>query len=389
MPFTGLSASGQFIAGPLNGESVAATVGMLAQAEVPILDWLGDAAGFATDIAHSFLEEELRPNFYVSSTAVNSASTGINVQDFGDLLTVGTVLEYVPSALSSAGAGVQIQVGSIVGANSIHFSQNFGGSGLMPNSIAPGAEFMVLGDYALEGGDHPGRDVSRPRRRRTNYVSLFHTPVHISGTQTRLRSGLGGVADEMSHQETNRLAEALRGLERMLINGRTSGNSIGSVTAYRSAQGLRGYITSINSTVTASSFQNDPHLYIGDAMENAFRNGAMETEEWGVIAGRSAFRHISNMNSAKVQDSNQSEQFKRVIRDYEGPFGRMQVFLTRNLPATALLCVPRGRVRVVPMQGSSFHIQRMGKTGDNEKSLIVGEYTTEVHHPQAMAAIRF
>jgi len=30
----------------------------------------------------------------------------------------------------------------------------------------------------------------------------------------------------------------------------------------------------------------------------------------------------------------------------------------------------------------------MGKTGDNKKGLLTGEYTIEVHHPNAMARIK-
>jgi hypothetical protein len=81
------------------------------------------------------------------------------------------------------------------------------------------------------------------------------------------------------------------------------------------------------------------------------------------------------------------EGFKRVITMYQGPFGRARVFPSRVLPTTELLILPRQRVRVVPLVGRNFTYQDLGLSGDNQKGQAVGEYTTEVHHPDAMARL--
>lgn len=380
MPFSGLSTSSMFTAGPLNAEDVARQIALLAPDETPVLDWLGDPDTFAANTVHEWLEEELRPNVLQTSTALNSADVTATVADFGDLLTVGTVLEYQSN-------GAMVQITSIVGVNSIRYSVNYGGSGHIPNSVAVGAELYIHWPLALEGDDHPGRDVTRKRVRRSNYVSLFHLPVAISGTQLAVNP-LGDGGNEMDHQKNLRLREALRDLEKMTLVGRTSGNSIGSSTAYRAANGLRPTISTVNSTVTASSFAANPHLYIGDVMEQAFKNGALDSEEWGIVAGRTYFRNISDMNDTKVQDSNASESFKRVIRNYQGPFGMMSVFMSRHIPATSALIFPRNRVKVVPLQGRSFYFKDIASTGDADKSLLIGEYTVEVHHQKAMAQLK-
>jgi len=41
---------------------------------------------------------------------------------------------------------------------------------------------------------------------------------------------------------------------------------------------------------------------------------------------------------------------------------------------------------VVPFR--DWQIVPMAKTGDNEQAMLVGEYTVEVHHPNAMARLR-
>src|SRR5262249_46054699 len=138
-------------------------------------------------------------------------------------------------------------------------------------------------------------------------------------------------------------------------------NSLGTSTATRTMQGLRTMIQSpanglapVNSSVVDASFSANPHLYIGDAFQNMFNNGASTTETWGIIADSQYFRDISNMNDTKVVDSSRDEFFKRVIRNYTGPFGTATVFLSRALRTRELLIVPRERVRVLPLQSRNF-----------------------------------
>jgi hypothetical protein len=154
-------------------------------------------------------------------------------------------------------------------------------------------------------------------------------------------------------------------------------------------QGLRQYITTINSQVAVTSFAANPHLYIGNVWKDAYDQGASAYQEnWAIVAGTTWYRDISNLNDTKVQDSNERETFKRVIRTYTGPLGSAEVILGRSLGDTELLLVPRERVKVVPLNGRSFSLAQMAKTGDNEKALLTGEYTLQVHHPNAMARLR-
>jgi hypothetical protein len=110
-------------------------------------------------------------------------------------------------------------------------------------------------------------------------------------------------------------------------------NSLGAANSVtyggRTMQGIRAQLTSVASQVTASSFAANPHKYIGDVWQEAYKNGAGSNETWGIVAGYTFFRNISDMNDTKVQDSNVVERFKRVIREYTGPFGTATVFLSR------------------------------------------------------------
>ncbi len=378
MPFTGLSSNERFTANQIQ-EDVAQFVAALSPKETEFLDFLGDSNVFATSIKHEYLLDFMLPNKIIASTAINSATaaTGFQLNGLGEALTVGTLLENETSA-------EVMQVTSIAGPNSVLVSRNYDGTGI--GSLAAGGELYVRAMAGVEGQDHGGSTVKRLGSRLANTVGMFRAEIAVSNTDLALN--LYG-NDSYSAAQAKALVEMLHGLEKEVLRGRlNAANSLGTTSTTRTMQGLRPSITTINSTVTASSFSANPHLYIGNIWQQIYDQGGSSNETWAIVAGPTFFRDISNLNDTKVQDSNTSQLFQRKIRTYAGPFGEAQVILARTLPATELLLVPRERIKVVPLQGRSFGIAEMATDGDNKKALLTGEYTAEFHHTNAMARLR-
>ena len=380
MSFSGMSTNKYFTPN-LVGEDISEVIRTLVPYEAPFLDWLGDPDGFATSTKHEFIEDFMRPRTIINSTAIASdtAATGIQVNGLAEALTVGTVLEVTGPAPE------KLQVTSIVGGgNSIRVSRNYDGAGV--GSLAAGGTIVVRAPSAPEGDEHNGLHTARLGNRRANTVGYFK--VEIGATGTAMGVNLYG-GDSYENARAKILREVPAILEAEVLTGVLNGtNSLGTATATRTMQGIRPQLTGNNSTVVDASFSANPHLYIGDAMQNCFNAGAATTETWGIVAGPQYFRDISNLNDTKVQDTNKSELFKRVIREYTGPFGQCTVFLSRALLNRELLIVPRERVRVLPLQSRNFVYKEMGLSGDNLKGLIVGDYVQETYHPGAMARIR-
>jgi hypothetical protein len=213
--------------------------------------------------------------------------------------------------------------------------------------------------------------------------------VEISATGTALGVNLYG-GDSYDHSRAKVLREVPALLEAEVLTGVWNAtNSLGTATATRTMQGIRrpahvGQLHRRGRVVLGES----PSLHRGcDAERVQQRRG--DHGDVGHRAGPQYFRDISNMNDTKVQDSNAREVFKRVIRNYEGPFGQCTVFLSRALLNRELLVViPRERIRVLPLQSRNFVYQEMGKSGDNIKGIVVGDYTAEVYHPSAMGRLR-
>jgi hypothetical protein len=380
MAFSGISTNKLFTPN-LIGEDVSEVIRTLTPYESPFLDWIGDSDVFATSTKHEYVQDYLRPRYIINSTAINSldTATAFQVNGLGESLTVGTILE------NESAAPELMQITSIVsGGNSIVVSRNYDGTGV--GSLAVGQQIFVRWPAAEEGHEHSGANAQRLGVRAANTVGYFN--IEIAATNTALASSQYG-NDNYANARAKIFMEIPGLLESEVIRGALNAtNSLGTTTASRTMKGIRGHLTAINSTVTASSFATNPHLYLGNVHEQCYQAGAATTEEWAIVAGRTFFRNISDLNDSKVQDTNEKEKFKRVIRNYEGPFGQCVVFLSRALPATELLLVPRERIKVGPLQSRNFSYLEMGRTGDNVKGMVAGEYTVEVHHPSAMARLR-
>ncbi len=377
MAFNGLGTT-QLITNSLIAEDVSPLVRTLMPKESPFTDWLFEGGTVqATATKHEFVMDYLLPNYVVNSTAVASATanTAFQVNGLGLALTVGTLLE------NETAAPELMQVVSIVGANSIVVSRNYDGAAT--GSAAAGQQFYVRGMAAIEGQDHSGAHTARLGTRTANTVGYFNIELAASGTQLAINQ-LGN--DAYADAERKALIDAAHQLEKEILRGKFNGaNSLASATTTRTMLGIRPQLTTINSQITASSFSANPHLYIGNAWEQMYQQGASPTESWGLVCGRTFYRDVNNLNDTFVVDSNSVEAFKRVVRTYTGPFGTAEIFVSRALPATELLIVPRERVR--PVQLRPWQRMDMARSGDNQKSAIIGEYSVEVHHPAAMARL--
>jgi hypothetical protein len=388
MPFTGV-ASNELLTISGVQEDVAAALIELHPKELTLLGWLGDADDPATSTKHEWWDDYALPNSVITSTAIASTTGGdisIAINGKGLALTIGTVLH------NRSANPEYYQVKSIVGADSITLARGYGGAvAAGSGSLAVGGTLWITAAAGVEGDDHNGRGTRLLGDRRANTVGLFHIPIAVSGTNQAL-AGFG--RNMLDTQRRKVLEQALYSLEVEVTRGvLNAANSLASATTTRTMKGLKEWITgatgAINSTVTVASFTANAHVYLGDAWENIVSAGASpETEDWGIIAGRTNFRLISNMNDSKIEDVSATEGFKRVVRTYEGPFGKANVFFSRALDADELLLVPKQRVKVKNLQGRSFTVLPIGRQGDNEKELIAGEYTVEVYHPAAMARIR-
>jgi hypothetical protein len=343
------------------GEDISETMLLLAARETPFLDLLEDPEEPVTNVYHQWREEYLGPDRIVNSTALSSATanTGIQINGFGNQLQVGMLLEV---EAGSPQTNEVAQIVSIPGPNSVLLSRNFGSRGV--SSLAAGGNLFVISTAELEGSETSG-DVTRPRASRGNFTQIFKKPVTISGTDRAVITA-PDIGDEFDHQATLRAVELLRDLEKAVFRSVQSGSTIGSATAYRTFDGLRQWLTTINSTITASSFSANPlDLNV-------------------LVCGAGWKRVLSGTNAAKLQIPQQDRGIIRKLDYIETDFGLLQMVLTPWLGDNHMMGVATRRIKVNNLRGRSFFKEDLAKTGDSWKGHVLGEYTLEVHHPHLM-----
>lgn len=364
-------------AGVIDGiaEDVADLVSMISPFETPLLDALGDAERAATSVLHEWLEDALSPNEIISAAAYINTDTPIQVFLVGTtdsaapLLQAGVIMQVVET-------GEVMQCTAIVG-NDLTVVRGFGGT--TAASISDAGTIFIISDAALEGADVTV-DTSTARARLNNYTQIYKKDVIISGSD-QATTQLGGIDSEWDYQISKKLRESLRDLEKAAIHGLLSGAGLGSATSYRTMRGIWDFIQTnstnlgVTPTLTADSLDT--------VIEGAWNQGATDLDI--IVCDAYMRRQINALNDSRVEQHPTEGGFTRRVTVYAGTFGEQQVVLSRWMPAMSFMVLSSERVKVVPLQGRSYFFQEVARTGDAQKGMVLGEYTTMVQNQEGLA----
>ena len=358
-------------------EDVSDDISMISPSETPLLDALAQAPMESKNVLHEWLEESLGPNTIATSAIVNDDATGFLVHDGSGGATT-SVLQ-VGAVLKNLTTGEYVQIDGTSG-NTITVTRGFGSTSAA--TITANSTWYLVGDAALEGADVVG-DISMPRVRKTNYCQIFKKDIIVSGTVQAVNH-LGGIDDEYEHQRMARLRESIRDLEKTVIQGILSGNTIGTASAARSMKGLWEAITTNATTATTISTIET----LEGVIESAWSRGAEDLDL--IIVDSVKKRQLASLQDARVrvdQASGELDTFHKDISFIDTTFGRHKVLRSRWMPSNSAIITSSQRVRVVPLSGRSFAHSEVSRTGDAKKGMVVGEYTLEVRNEEGMAKI--
>lgn len=351
-------------------EDVSEDISLISPSETPLLDRLTQPQRPAQNVLHEWLEESLNPDTVTSSTVVAPAATAIAIHKGGAAVASHIMLGHIAKNQTT---GEFVQITGVSG-NTITITRGFGGSSAA--TITAGDKFFLVSEAALEGAD-VSQDISQPRVRKTNYLQIFKKDIIVSGTMQAVNQ-LGGIDNEYEHQRMQRITESIRDLEKAVIVGKSSGNTLGSASAYRTMKGLWDHITT-NSTSTGTMTAD----VLDTILQGPWTAGAGDVDL--VIVDPAWKRIIDSWNSTRVQVSNTDTNFRNVVSRYTSTFGEVDVVLGRWMPANSLMAISTQRVHVVPLTGRSFQHIPVARTGDSMKGMVIGEYTLEVMNEDGMA----
>jgi hypothetical protein len=382
MPFNGLAVYDNFTA---MGEDVSDVVALLAPMETPLLDIIGASDRPATSVKHEWIEDTLNPTTDVLSTAV--ASTGRAAGDQVGL-NVAHSTRFRIGDLVQMGAGTTretLLVNSAFSANTIGAVSGYGGSTIV-NSVGAGSVVEIIGNAALEGED-TDEDLTVTQGRVANYTQIFKAGIKISGTA--LAASWTTTSNKLAEQKMARLRELLVQLEKSVLLGRTSTNTIGSDVNRRT---MAGIVASLSTNI--QSWGTFTESGLSNMLQLAYNQGSRSIDVLVVPPDTKRLMSAWNANRIHIvqnvpEGRAREDWFRSLVSVYESDFGVQQVVMNRWLSNTQVkaLALDSSRIKVVPLAGRSFAYEELAKGGDHIRGQVVGEYTLEFRNENAHSAM--
>lgn len=346
-------------------DDVSDFVSINSKVEVPLLDFFGDPPLAATSTLHEWLEDDVLTNVGQMAEALDNSETDLSVDDgtryrVGDLILIDD----------------EVMLVTVIATNDLTVSARGYGSSTAATHLDD-APITILGNAALEGGDADAAK-STVRGRKDNRTQIIR-PATINVSFTEQSVSQIGVANEYEHQKAQRVVEAMRMLENLVINGRVASSTPqGSGTIRRTMKGFKEFCSS---NVTAAGSVALTETYLNSKLESAWNNGAYDLDF--IAVGATQKRKISQFITPARRYTSSEEAMKSRVGVYESDFGNLVVILDRWVSSDQVLFGSSKWIKVLPLQGRSFQHYPLARSGDYDKGIVQGEYTLEMRHEEA------
>ena len=335
----------------------------------------------AENIETNWIEDELSPAYVKCSSSANNRVT------FSSGYTAASLLRFVRdyTILQPNGSSIAVQLlGTIAGSPAVATMGAYASTTWASWTMT---KCYIIGQPYADNTD-ASSDMSQTRSKRKNFTQVFERAVEI--TQTRKNMSMEAVVDELQTQIKYRTLEIKRELELAIIRGFARTNS--GVTGDHERRTMAGLIqlirdydldlTNEDSTVISASAA----LSIGHINSLAYKifdaGGLDETADPVIVVGPKQARMIAGFE----KELRRVEQGERTTGYYRNIFltdmgVEMPVVHSRWFPDDKLMILDRNRVWLKPLSGDAWHLEKMAKTGRNEKWQLSGQYTIQLNNP--------
>lgn len=351
--------------------------------DTDFLSVIGVSGDVATQTKHSWVEDALN-----STTVLQSGGTSAQMA-LGT--TTGTVIRFSSSQIGRITAGTLlknrlsgktevIQV-TAVSSTSATVTRGYGATSAQTHAAA--ATWEIIANPRPQGMAGPA-DISTTRALKSNFTQIFSRGVKITGTTQAIDHA--GVNSEDSYQIDLRLRELKRELDRTCIMGVKAPNDVNGST-YGTMGGIIdfvGFQEAINVNGTAETLT--PSV-LNTMAKQIFDAGGMPDM---VLVGGVQKQKIATFDQEFRRSTLDSRRAGYTVEEFVSDLGwSLRVVVDRWVPNDVCLVIDSSRVKVMPLKGRAFFLEKLGKTGDSNDWQIVGEYTMEVRNAAAAHAYHF
>ena len=349
--------------------------------DTDFVSMMGISNEVATQTKHSWVEDALN-----ATTAVQSGGTAAQMA-LGN--TTGTVLRLSSSHItrSKITAGTLLknklsgktEVVQVTAVSSTSCTVNRGAGGTSAQTHGAGATWEIIAHPRPQGMAGPA-DESTTRSLVHNFTQIFSKGVKVTGTASSIDHA--GISSEDDYQIDLRLRELKRELDRTAIMGVRIGDV--SATVYNNMGGLIEFVGFIPSTTNNSGTAETliPSV-LNTMIKNCWDDGLMPDT---ILVGGVQKQKISAFDSEFRRTTLDSRRAGYTVEEFVSDLGiNLKVIVDRWVPNDVAVVFDSSKVKIMPLKGRAFFLEKLGKTGDSNDWQIVGEYTMEVRNGDAAA----
>lgn len=249
------------------------------------------------------------------------------------------------------------------------------------NSAAVGTPVYLINDGIEEGADLVGASY-KPGANFDNKTQIIREEISVSDTAMELFVPSGDGLDPYDLEMQRKMDTAVAKLEKALVSGVKfeNGNK-------RGMQGIRHFLDEgqiVDGKAGALTLD-----LIDELVTKCFSVGGQLTSgTYALYLSPIQNRVLSKLIEGKTQNGQSESVIGGVARYVDTAQGRLPTIITPNLPADEINLINLADCMVKRLGKRGLNHTFMGKTGDNTKGLIVGEYTLEVRNIHTQGKIK-
>lgn len=296
--------------------------------------------------------------------SITSTATTITLSD-GDNYQEGHIIEVDSERMWVSAVNNATEVLTV--------TRSFGGT--TNASHADTAAVAIVGMARLEGADSD--DIAfTDRTTNSNFTQILHQELKVSRTQNQIAQY--GISDEMAYQANKAVPSLMRLLEKHFYTSTVAG--AGSATTPRVMGGYQAFVTDnkvSGATLAQSQFEN--------AVKAAYSDGG--SGPWVAFLSPTNLQKVKNFYDASnfLRVDRTESTVGMVIERVLTPYGTVDLALDRWAKDAQIPILDPKHVGFITLY--PFTQEPLAKSGDWEKSEVVGEFSLAIRQDKAHAVL--
>jgi hypothetical protein len=344
---------------------------------------IGISNEVATQTKHQWDEDALNAVTLVQSGGTSAqqalgTTSGTNIRFSASMIgriTAGTLLK---DTLSGKTEVIQV---TAVSSTSATVTRGYGATSAQTHAAA--ATWDIIANPRPQGMTGAA-DESNARVRKYNYTQIFSKGVVLTGTAIAIQHN--GVSSEDMYQIDMRMRELKRELDRTAIMGVTAPNDVNSST-YGTMGGIIDFVGFQNGGNNDGTAQTLTPSVINAQAKKIYNNGGNPDL---ILVGGTQKQKISAFDQEFRRSTMDSRRAGYTVDEFVSDLGwNLRVVVDRWVPSDVMMVLDSSRIKILPLNGRAFFLEKLAKTGDAEKWQVVGEYTMEVRNADKAHAYAF